>query len=79
MSPADKPHDVAGHQRFEGNLEKVARFGADSRASRSRSSSPWRANGAAASLERCSWMKAVPIASITITAITIAARMSPRK
>jgi hypothetical protein len=34
---------------------------------------------AAASLERCSWMNAVVIARITMTPMTIAARMSPRK
>ena len=34
---------------------------------------------AAASFDRCSWMKAVVIASTTIVAITTAARTSPRK
>jgi hypothetical protein len=36
-------------------------------------------NFAAASLERCSWTKAVVMARMTMIAITIAARMSPRK
>ena len=34
---------------------------------------------AAASFDRCSWTKAVVIASTTIAAITMAARTSPRK
>src|SRR5713226_3113651 len=34
---------------------------------------------AAASFDRCSWTKAVVIARITITAITMAARTSPKK
>jgi hypothetical protein len=36
-------------------------------------------NWAAALFDRCSWMKAVVIASTTMAAITTAARTSPRK
>ena len=74
-----QPYDVAGHQRSPSgprqNRRSRDRHGRLTLAvvftmARSR---------AAASLERCSWMKAVVIARRTIAAMTTAARISPRK
>ena len=73
-----QPHDVARHQRLDRNFGEIdrPRSGAAPHARRRLHHGAQRA---AASLERCSWTKAVTTARTTMMTMTMAARTSPRK